>query len=457
MRKSLSMMFALVVVFGLSCTAFAAENMYSDVPAKHWAYESIGKLAKAGILQGYGDNTFKGERTLTRYEMAVIVANALTKQEKADAGTKAEISKLETEFRAELNQMGIRLNNVEKKVDAFGNTQLSMFARLQYESAKDSVNNPNTHFIRYRLNMTTPLDNNVKFVARWGSDDYVNSATTTQYSGIITQKALLKIDAGNGWGFNIGRQNSNESTGSTVGNGFLLQSTQGWDGINIQKVDDKLNLGLGWFRKSTGAGPNIAGTNTASVAAGMRTWQIANAVYKFTPYFKMTGSYVQDNGLRTGATALDDTKRYKYTSIGEVYRFGTDNKWWIISEYGENKKAYINASNNNTAKGGFVALKYGNTDTKKPGSWDVKLEYRKAQKGFDQLFNGAMSDLGEVTNGSTWGGLGNELDNVKGNVLYIEFAPWKNSFTQLSLYNLKNNDGTSSYRRGFRLMNDFAF
>jgi hypothetical protein len=458
MRKSISIMLALVVIFGLYCTAFAAVSMYSDVPLKHWAYDSIAKLAKAGIIEGYGNNTFNGEKALTRYEMATIVANALTKQEKADAATKAEIVKLQAEFSDELTQMGVRLDNVEKKVNGFGNTQFSMFARLQYESAKDSNTAPNNFFLRYRLNMITPLDNNVKFVARWGTDDFINSTTTTQTTNVVTQKALVKIDAGNGWGFNIGRQNDNESTGSTLGTGFLLQSTQGWDGINIQKVDNKVNLGLGWFRKYTGAGPNIVGTTTPSVAAGMRTWEIANLVYSFTPYFKMTGTYVKDNGLRNGATALDDTKRYDYTSVGEVYRFGADHMWWIISEYGENKKAYINGSNNNTAKGGFVALKYGITDIKKPGSWDVKLEYRKAQTGFDQLWNGGNSDLGEVTCGSNaWGGIGNELDNVKGNVIYYEFVPWKNVFTQLSLYNLKNNDGTGNSRRGFRLMNDFAF
>ena len=56
-----------------------AENPFSDVPAGHWAYESIAKLSAAGVIEGYGDDTFRGSRLMTRYEMAQIVAKALSK------------------------------------------------------------------------------------------------------------------------------------------------------------------------------------------------------------------------------------------------------------------------------------------------------------------------------------------------------------------------------------------
>ena len=62
---------------GVSATAFAA-NPFSDVPAGHWAYV-VCKLAAAGIVDGYPDGTYKGDRTMTRYEMAQIVAKALVK------------------------------------------------------------------------------------------------------------------------------------------------------------------------------------------------------------------------------------------------------------------------------------------------------------------------------------------------------------------------------------------
>ena len=60
----------------LPLDAYAA-NPFADVPAGHWAYESINKLAAAGVVEGYGDGSFRGDRLMTRYEMAQIVAKAM--------------------------------------------------------------------------------------------------------------------------------------------------------------------------------------------------------------------------------------------------------------------------------------------------------------------------------------------------------------------------------------------
>lgn len=71
---------------------------FPDVPENHWAYESVSKLAGNGIIQGYEDGKYHGERTMTRYEMAEIIYNALSK------GAKAE-KKLVEEFKPELQAM----------------------------------------------------------------------------------------------------------------------------------------------------------------------------------------------------------------------------------------------------------------------------------------------------------------------------------------------------------------
>jgi hypothetical protein len=71
MKKSLVL--AMAIAMGISASAFAA-NPFSDVPAGHWAYASIAKLAAAGVVDGYGDGTYRGDRLMTRYEMAQIVA-----------------------------------------------------------------------------------------------------------------------------------------------------------------------------------------------------------------------------------------------------------------------------------------------------------------------------------------------------------------------------------------------
>ena len=62
---------------GVTASAYAA-NPFSDVPAGHWAYDSINKLAAAGVIEGYGDSTFGGDKLMTRYEMTSWLLNSLT-------------------------------------------------------------------------------------------------------------------------------------------------------------------------------------------------------------------------------------------------------------------------------------------------------------------------------------------------------------------------------------------
>ena len=57
---------------------------FPDVPANHWAYEAVTRLAGNNIVEGYEDGKFHGERTMTRYEMAEIIYNALSKGAKAE-------------------------------------------------------------------------------------------------------------------------------------------------------------------------------------------------------------------------------------------------------------------------------------------------------------------------------------------------------------------------------------
>ena len=71
---------------------------FPDVPENHWAYEAVTRLAGNNIVEGYEDGKFHGERTMTRYEMAEIIYNALSK------GAKAE-KKLVEEFKPELQAM----------------------------------------------------------------------------------------------------------------------------------------------------------------------------------------------------------------------------------------------------------------------------------------------------------------------------------------------------------------
>lgn len=71
MRK-LAICFALFIA--LAAPAFA-EEQFKDVPKDHWAAKSVEMLAQAGIMKGYPDSSYKGDRPVTRYELAVALAN----------------------------------------------------------------------------------------------------------------------------------------------------------------------------------------------------------------------------------------------------------------------------------------------------------------------------------------------------------------------------------------------
>ena len=105
MKKSLVL--AMALALGVTASAYAA-NPFSDVPAGHWAYDSVNKLASAGIVDGYGNGTFGGDRLMTRYEMAQIVAKAMAKG--------ANVDRLAAEFADELDSLGVRVAALEKNL-----------------------------------------------------------------------------------------------------------------------------------------------------------------------------------------------------------------------------------------------------------------------------------------------------------------------------------------------------
>ena len=70
MNKSLAA-FTTAFVIGAAGSTAAASNPFSDVPAGHWAYDAMAQLAADGVIEGYGDGTFRGDREITRFEMAL--------------------------------------------------------------------------------------------------------------------------------------------------------------------------------------------------------------------------------------------------------------------------------------------------------------------------------------------------------------------------------------------------
>ena len=112
---------AAVFTLGIAAPAFAAP-LFPDVPENHWARDAVATLAAKGIVEGYPDGTFKGDRNATRWEVAMIVARLLgqMEQEHATFATKAELAELQKlvdALRSELDALGARVGTLEDKVE----------------------------------------------------------------------------------------------------------------------------------------------------------------------------------------------------------------------------------------------------------------------------------------------------------------------------------------------------
>ena len=118
---------ARLFVTGLACCAFALLPLrgpatpLADVPANHWAYQAIASLAADGLIDGYADGSFKGDRPLTRFEMAAIVARAIARIEAIGAGTASktdldQLQKLIDALKDELDALGVRVTSLEDAV-----------------------------------------------------------------------------------------------------------------------------------------------------------------------------------------------------------------------------------------------------------------------------------------------------------------------------------------------------
>lgn len=136
MKKSLVL--AMAMALGVTASAYAA-NPFSDVPAGHWAYDAVNKLAAEGVVDGYPDGTYGGDKLMTRYEMAQIVAKAMAKG--------ANVDKLAAEFADELDSLGVRVANLEKKAD---NVKITGEIRYSYRDVDGDVNG-NESVLRSRL------------------------------------------------------------------------------------------------------------------------------------------------------------------------------------------------------------------------------------------------------------------------------------------------------------------
>lgn len=154
---------AIAACFACAAVTVSAANPFTDVSADDWAYQAVASLSDEGVIDGYPDGTFRGDKHVTRYEIAQIVARLMAKEDTLNASQKEILAKLSSQYANELKDLGVRIAELEKKRGA---TDLITELRVQsidrYDNVfKGKVEKHNEISTRVRLNTITPVNDRV--------------------------------------------------------------------------------------------------------------------------------------------------------------------------------------------------------------------------------------------------------------------------------------------------------
>ena len=381
MKKILALAAVAALTAGVS--AYAA-NPFSDVTADDWAYQAVSDLSAQGVVEGYPDGTFKGERNMTRYELAQIVARLMAKEDQLNAEQQATLDKLAGEYADELANLGVRVSNLEKKV---GNLYWSGDARMRYQT-KDNDSKKDSWNGRMRINVKGQVNESTYVNGKMAYDmDFKNSAKD---KGVYMQQLFVNHNFGKDVAVRLGRQPI------VFGNqgGWLYGDANGYDGAQIAYNNGKLAL-------TTGFGQLNAGISDTD-------FYFANGAYDFG-FAKLDANYIADKDSKADARQ-------------EVYGVGLNipvQKFNVFGEYWNNTTAkdYDTAWN--------AGLSYGKADWKKAGTWDLTVAYNDVDTnvyfGGSGLNTDILKALTRAQNLTYWNALAN-VTLQKNVQLHAEYA-----------------------------------
>lgn len=385
MKKTLTTCLGLVFAASVAMAA----NPFVDVPANHWAYKAVMELSRAGIVDGMGDGTFKGEKTVTRYEMAQIVANAMTKSDKADAHAKATIQKLQAEFSTELQSLGVKVDGLKAQVDSM--PKISGEVRVRFQNQKDDFfglsESKNNTWERTRLSISGKINENWTYNGRF--ENTQNVRTSDETSAVDYNLAWMEGKMLNGT-VKAGVFDYVPTYGLTADSHMkgIAYSAEAGKNFNYALYAGKACKDS-WSLVST----DWNGTKDAKfygVELGAKLNDTINVKGSYLSYKlyadSNTGTVLPSSTLSAIVSLVPDkffanaTDKVNIWEIGADAKLGSDLK--VTAAY-----AKSNVSVKNKAYIG--GLSYGNADKAKPGSFgaDASYQYRQLYSTYDSTLD----------------------------------------------------------------------
>ena len=381
MKKTLVSALATALVVGAASTTFAAANPFSDVPRDHWAYDAVTQLAADGVVEGYGDGTFRGDRNITRYEMAQMVAKAMAKGDMS-ASDRALVDRLAAEFADELNNLGVRVSNLERNADMVkwnGKVQYE-YTSTRYEGEKRT----NTNNLKFRLEPTAEINPHWHAVARLDAD--VNTKTDKGNDGKVTLKRAYVQGDYDKFQVRLGKMALSSSEGYQAPGNLILDST--FTGAQLSFGDEfKAKLEAGRLSDNF--------TDTAN-------YQSAQLRYDKNKFMSGVGFY-RFGSKDLAGTTTNKKERANIWGVDLGYRF--DKNSFLSGSYAHANR--LDAESKYKKSYQFT-YEYKGADQADKGSWGAYAAYR---------YLGAPSVLA-TQDGAQFG--------TKGLELGLGYVPYKN-------------------------------
>ena len=339
---------SLVATMAVGATAFAA-NPFVDVPSDSWAYNSVVELANSGIIQGVDGVHFQGERNITRYEAAEIVAKAMAHEDRANAEQRALINRLADEFSDELNNLGVRVSNLEDRV---GNVKLTGDARVRFRDQKGSLKNDKSWDFRGRLRANAKINDRADAVLGVSySTDFANEkAASADGDNFFVDRAYVNyaLDNGHKWNVMVGRYDYE------LGNASGIQYGDNFDGAQLKFANKKMaaTAGYGKFKEDV--------LNDTKTAYG----ELEGFFGGGTVAGSAVGAFYNNFNKGTGAVAPDDLWG-AYTSLNFGKKFNFLGEYQKVNNPGTSKDADVF----------YGKLQYGKALFAQPKTWDLWVDY----------------------------------------------------------------------------------
>ena len=396
---------ALVATMAVGATCAFAANPFVDVPSDSWAYKSVVELADAGIIQGVDGSYFQGNRNITRYEAAEMVAKAMAHMDKASVEQRALINKLADEYADELNNLGVRVSALENRV---GNVKLTGDARIRYRyqdtykltdnngkvlkdaKGNDKVagkKNDNSWDYRIRVRANAQVNDRTKVTYGISSDNKTfsdNAAATDESNDIFTD--IAKVDynfGGNNWNLSVGRTDA-----YVLGNAYGYQYGDIFDRAELKYQNDKFAATAGYGKfKTNGTDNDFGAVATDSKHAGIAG--VKTGYGELEGFFgggRAAGSAagVYYNDFSTAHHDADYTgSKFSADDLWGAYLKGNLGKWSALANYEHVslKDDIKNVNGDDTADVWIGKISYGKANFATPKSWDAWVEYINAEDG----------------------------------------------------------------------------